>query len=105
MTSLSPEAVEIARKNEAAMIRALASVGQKRVAEQLGISESTVCRWKDGDLEKTARSMAAMGLKVVPEDAEIIGREDLESLIHAAKEWAAGLSVDGLVIGNKNPGR
>lgn len=102
MNTASPLITETTRKNEAAMIRALASVGQKNVAELLGISEATVSRWKDGDLEKTAKSLAAMGLKVVPVDAETIEREDLDALIHGAKEWAASLSVARLT--KKNPG-
>lgn len=102
MTSRSHDFDALARDNETAMLRALASAGQKRVAETLELSESTVSRWKEGDLEKTAKSLAAMGLKVVLADAETIEREDLDALIHGAKEWAASLSVARLT--KKNPG-
>jgi hypothetical protein len=55
------------RKNEAAILRALASVGQCRIAESMGVSESLISRMKSsGDLGKTAAMLANLGLKVVP---------------------------------------
>lgn len=86
-----------ARKIESMMLRALATNGQKKVAKALGLSESTVSRWKEGDLYRMALSLVAMGLKAVPEDAEVIRREDLQALIHGHREWAESLSPDALI--------
>lgn len=55
-----------ARKNHAAILQGLASAGQAKVAETLGVSESTVSRMKDCDLAQTARLLSVCGLKVVP---------------------------------------
>ena len=57
---------EIARKNETAILQRLASTGQKTVAEALNVSESTISRWKDGDVERTAMLLAFLDLQLVP---------------------------------------
>lgn len=97
MDSLTPEQAEKARKIESLLLQALANVGQKQVAEACGISESTVSRWKDGDLARTAASLVAMGLKVVPEDAETIRAEDLQALLHGHREWANSITSTSLI--------
>lgn len=56
---------ELANKNETAILRALAGLGQKRLAEELGVSESAVSRMKSGgDIAKTADLLAVLGLEV-----------------------------------------
>ena len=56
---------ELANKNEAAILRALARAGQKAVAEELGISESVMSRMKSsGELAKAADLLAVLGLEV-----------------------------------------
>jgi len=74
-----------ARKNYTQMLKALAERTQAAVALQLGCNESTVSRWKDGEFEKTARALAAMGLKVVPQDLECWPPNYIESLRTLAK--------------------
>lgn len=55
---------ELANKNEAAILRALARAGQKAVAEELGISESVMSRMKSsGELAKAADLLAVLGLE------------------------------------------
>lgn len=75
--SCPPEST-LARKCQSAILRALASVGQKAVGEAVGKSETWVSRWKTDDLETCARLLAACGLKVVPSrnqcfDPEYVG--------------------------------
>lgn len=62
MAALSPQIVDSARKSERCILQALAQRSQVRVAELLGVSESTVSR-----TDKTAMAafLAACGLKVV----------------------------------------
>lgn len=70
-----------ARKNETAILHALAEVSQKAVADRLGVSESTVSRMKsDGQIENMAGFLAAMGLKVVPERAETFDPAYIDAL-------------------------
>ena len=68
----SPAQIETARKNERAVLHALASCGQRYVAEVSGISESRLSRMKDGGLEELCVALAAAGLKVVPADARVV---------------------------------
>ena len=72
MTELSPAQRETARKNERAVLHALAACGQRYVAEVSGISESRLSRMKDGGLEELCVALAAAGLKVVPADARVV---------------------------------
>ena len=72
MTKLSPAQSETARKNERAVLHALAACGQRSVAEVSGISESRLSRMKDGGLEELCVALAAAGLKVVPADARVV---------------------------------
>lgn len=70
-----------ARKNEAAILKALASFGQARLADLMGVSESLISRQKsDGHLAKTAEMLAHLGLKVVPERMQCFDPEYVEHL-------------------------
>jgi hypothetical protein len=68
-----------ARKNHATILAALADVGQKRVAELIDESETTISRSK-GDLERCAAIMAAVGLKVVPVDHRTYSEDRIRAL-------------------------
>ena len=76
MTELSPAQQENARKNERAILHAVAVVSQKRVADLSGISETRLSRLKDGDLEKYCAALAALDLKLVPADAAIVTKAE-----------------------------
>lgn len=69
------------RKNETAILKALASLGQARLADLMGVSESLVSRQKsDGQLAKTAEMLAHLGLKVVPAGMKCFDPEYVEHL-------------------------
>ena len=71
----------LARKNEALILKALASFGQARLAELMGVSESLISRQKsEGHLAKTAEMLAHLGLKVVPERMQCFDPEYVEHL-------------------------
>lgn len=72
MTKLSPKQHETARKNERLILRSLAEVTQKGLAEMLEVSESKVSRMKDGDLEELCVILAALNLQIVPTDARVV---------------------------------
>lgn len=84
MNAPSGKAQERARKNLAAIFAGLSSVGQVRVAEALGIAESTVSKMKDDELPKAATVIAVCGLKVVPEDYKCVRPRVMETLLELA---------------------
>lgn len=80
-----------ARTNEAEILRALAAIGQCRVAEALDVSETRVSRWKsEGEIAKTADMLAVLGLQVVPVTNLTVEANVLEALrVLAAKGLGA----------------
>jgi DNA-binding Xre family transcriptional regulator len=81
--SMNPD--ERTRKNERAILHGLASRGQAAVAEALGVSESTVSRMKDGDIERLAKMLALCGLKIVPEEVHCYDAKFMESMLFLAR--------------------
>ena len=80
-----------AQKSHSALLRGLASVSQKRAAELIGCSETTMNSIKADQLERFAALVAAVGLKLVP----ITDQTFDESFISALKTLAAiGLGRD-----------
>lgn len=75
----------LSRKCEAAILRALASVGQKAAGEAIGKSETWVSRWKSEDLKSCADLLAALGVKVVPADHMCYSAEYIAHLHYFAK--------------------
>jgi len=96
-SSLDPDAW--ARKNEAILLRRLASIGQARIAEQLGVNESTVSRWKDGEISRFCRFLALLGLKATPQEYRCMDEEMVNALIVMANRNMRRLrSADQLVV-------
>ncbi len=83
---LSAEVSARARKNATLILQRLASVGQAALAEALGVSESTISRWKDGDLEKIALTLAVLGIKIVPLDYRCVDPRKLDALLALAED-------------------
>lgn len=80
MASLSPAIADRSRKNLTAVLRGLATVGQARAAELLGIHESTVSRMKDTEIERIAALLSALELKCVPAAMQLIEPERINAL-------------------------
>lgn len=93
---LSQDPSARAREIESLILRRLSSVGQRQVSEAIGLSESTVSRWKEGEIERWAKLFALLGLQVVPVSAVVVNAEYLRSL-----ETLAEL---GLKAEKKRPG-
>lgn len=89
MASLSPDQTTRSRKNVSAILQALASVGQVRVAEAFGLSESTVSRWKDKEIDEMGKLLAVLGLKSVPQDYKCYDPKSIDALLTLAKERMA----------------
>lgn len=70
--SVSPEIYLLSRKNNKQILHALAETKQCEVARQMGIHETGVSRIvTNGTVERFARMLAILGMKVVPADAVI----------------------------------
>jgi DNA-binding transcriptional regulator YdaS (Cro superfamily) len=80
MGPVSPAIAERARKNHTSILRSLAQVSQARAAELIGVSETTVSRFKDGGLEQAAALLAACGLKCVPQEMQCFDPEYVRAL-------------------------
>jgi len=80
MSKVSEQISTSARKNETEILCALADVGQKNVADLIGINEATVSHWKEGKIADMAAFLAAAGLKIVRRDVEIVDPKYLDAL-------------------------
>lgn len=80
MATLSPQILARARKNASAIVNALANVSQVKVAELMGVHESTISKMKEVELDRMGAFLAACGLKAVPEDACAVDPKVLSAL-------------------------
>jgi Ran GTPase-activating protein (RanGAP) involved in mRNA processing and transport len=87
MAAILPAPNERARKNERAILQALASRGQVAVAESLNVSESTISRMKEGEITRMSVLLSALGLKVVPIELKCYRPRDIEMLMHGARSY------------------
>jgi hypothetical protein len=95
MTPLSDQLLARARKIHTTILKALCTAGQSATASAIGVHESTVSRWKDGELEKLAAFLAAVGLKVVPVEMHCYPADEIEALKVLARRSDV-LRADGL---------
>ncbi|EIK1667498.1 transcriptional regulator [Salmonella enterica] len=67
---------------ERLILNQLASVGQKPVADAIGIDESTISRWKGkgGHVEQFCRFLAELGIQLAPPGAVLVRRDYLFSV-------------------------
>lgn len=80
------------RKSDATVCKLLQSAGQNKVAELVGLSESTVSRFiSAGDLKRAIEILAAVGAKCVPMHYRCFDPKDVEVLMHGHRRWAETL--------------
>ncbi|MDY1587013.1 CII family transcriptional regulator [Pseudomonas paraeruginosa] len=79
-SQLNPERDARAREFESLVLNRLLSVGQKTVADAIGVSESTVSRWKEGEIERWCKVLALLDLQVVPMSAQCHPSEYIQAL-------------------------
>lgn len=77
---------ERARRNESALLQAIARMGLEPLAREIGVSEATVSRLKNEHLPHFAKLMAACGYKTVPIDMECYRPESIAAVLTLAKE-------------------
>jgi DNA-binding transcriptional regulator YdaS (Cro superfamily) len=83
---------ERARKTLSLIFQRLSSVGQARLAEQLSLSEASVSRWKSEQAEVCAKALAALGLKVVPEEMRCYHPKKIDAILVLAKAHLEGMN-------------
>lgn len=90
---------DLANKNQAAVLHALAVAGLKRTADALGVHESTVSRMKgEGcEIEAFAKLAAALGLKLVGADEQTY-RPDVIKALHTMAGLGFELSPEMAAI-------
>lgn len=79
ITELSAEYREKAREIETVISQQLSTVTQAKVCEVSGANKDKVNRLVKNDLDLIATMIAALGLKVVPEDAVFCSKETAEA--------------------------
>ncbi|MBO3274148.1 CII family transcriptional regulator [Pseudomonas schmalbachii] len=84
---LNPEQTARANRNNALIMRRLASVGNAPVALAVGCDESTISRMKCEKFLEFARILAVLDLKVVPIDMRCFNERDIETILHQARRW------------------
>ena len=97
MTVMNTESAQVdtrARKSLSICLQRFVSVGQRSVAEALGVHESTVSRLKDGELERFCRIVALLGLKIVPSDYRCARPELIEAALVFAQAGLEQISND-----------
>lgn len=91
MNTLSPEQRETTRKGLTFLFQQLSSMGGEQVAEALGVSEATLSRIKNEDLERCLNLISILAGKVVPFIARCYTPETIEPLLQLAKQRMAQL--------------
>lgn len=89
----APEIAGRALKNDREIRRAVRSASQAKVAERVGLSQTTVSRFhEDGSdgtisfIARVAAFLAACGLKAVDQDAQFYPREHIDALRTLARD-------------------
>lgn len=93
MTQVSTSPAALARKNSAVVLRALAQIGQKPVADAIGKDVAQVSRWQAERLGEVATILAALGLKVVPISMQCFDEKTVEALLHGHKQWLKSIET------------
>lgn len=81
-----------ARQNYSAVLKALAEVSQKRVADLLNLSETGVSTYKSDHLERACQMIAACGLRIVPTTEHSYEEEDIAALRRLALKGLAHIT-------------
>lgn len=86
MNELSTEMIARSRNIQAVVLHRLAQVKQVNVSKKAGVSESTVSRFMSDHLELTSKVLAALSLKIVSTDEQVISTEQKRVLMQIARD-------------------
>ncbi|WP_269473991.1 CII family transcriptional regulator [Variovorax sp. RA8] len=92
MSASSSTVQERARKTQVTILRALQEPGrQVALATSMGISESTVSRMKNDQLEQFSELLAHLGLKVVNQEMQCFPPDQIQALLTLSKVHLASI--------------
>lgn len=80
MAELSVPVDENARETLSVILQALAGKGQGPMAQVMGISDSSMSRWKSDEIPVMAKFLTALDLKIVPDTFVCVDPEYLKAL-------------------------
>jgi len=86
VSTVSSAIAERSRKAHSLALQRLASVGQAEVARALETSESTISRAVNAELERMCSILAAVGLKVVPQEMQCFPPRKVAILMELARD-------------------
>lgn len=78
-----------AQESYTLLLRSLAEVSQKRVAEVVGLSDSAMSTWKSDHMERACLVIAACGLRIVPVTEHTYEEADIAALRQLATKGLA----------------
>lgn len=76
-----------ARKNEKTVLNTIQKVTGKTIAERMELSETTVSRFKNGELAEWSAFLACAGLKVVPTSAKCYAPDVAAAMLTGTKRY------------------
>ena len=88
---MKPEIQPRAHKNESVVLNTLQRVTGKAVAEKMECSETTVSRFKNGELTEWAAFLAALGLKIVPEAMKCFDPKEIDAVLLFARRYMSDI--------------
>lgn len=97
MSASSLELDAVARRNERAILQALASAGIGPVAEVTGVDETTVGRWREKDIPRFCKMLASLGLKTVPTAMKCYRRDAIEAIFTLARMQVEAADSQSLI--------
>jgi len=84
---MKEDALMTARRYLSLSLQRIGSVGQKKIAEQLELSEATLSRFVANDLERACQVLSMAGLQVCPKDVVVVSRDDIQALERMAFKY------------------
>jgi len=82
---MKAEFSERAKKNQSIVIKTVERITGKEIAQRMDASDSTVSRFKNGELAEWSAFLACAGLKIVPTDARCYPPHIAEAMLAFTK--------------------
>jgi len=97
--TVSNDVAALARTNLSRIVNGMATHGRKGVADIYEKDVSTIAKWlENGQFERMAMVLAALGLKVVPSDWECLDMAQVNALLTLNRAYVINLTAEKLVI-------
>lgn len=92
MTIACVTVAERSRKSHSAVLQRMQQPGtQAAIAVAMGVSESTISRFKSADIEQLCLLLSHLGLKVVPVEMQCFPADKVQALLTLARDHLAAI--------------